>query len=148
MDFRSQRTPKIKLKRWRVFIFSTFSDFRLGSLVESILDDFGIDFGRILAPIFEQFRGKGMSKKSSKFHIDFYTFFVDFRLHVGPQPGQDSGGLGLLRPPKPSWRHYFDSVLGGFGVDFSHFSVNVSIIFVGRFGFRFLSATVPKAVLA
>ena len=143
LDFRSQRTPKIKLKRWSVVIFYTFSDFRLGSLVESILDDFGIDFGRLLASIFEHFREKGVSKKSSTNHVDFFTFFVDFRLQVDPQPGHHSGGLGLLRPPRPSWRHYFDSVfllasfwdrfwsiLGGFGADFSHFSVNFSIIFV------------------
>ena len=36
LDFRSHRTPKIKLKRWSVVIFYTFSDFRLGSLLESI----------------------------------------------------------------------------------------------------------------
>ena len=143
LDFRSQRTPKIKLKRWSVVIFYTFPDFRLGSLVESILDDFGIDFGRLLASIFEHFREKGVSKKSSKFHIDFYTFFVDFRLQVGSQPGHDSREIRLLAPPRPSWSHYFDSVfllasfwdrfwsiLGGFGADFSHFSVNFSIIFV------------------
>ena len=105
LDFRSQRTPKIKLKRWSVVIFYTFSDFRLGSLVESILDDFGIDFGRLLASIFEHFREKGVSKKSSTNHVDFFTFFVDFRLQVGHQLGQYSGGLGLLRPPRPSWRH-------------------------------------------
>ena len=120
LDFRSHRTPKIKLKRWSVVIFYTFSDFRLGSLVESILDDFGIDFGRLLASIFEHFREKGVSKKSSKFHVDFYTFFVDFRLQVGPQPAQDSEESRLLAPPRPSWRHYF----------FSHLSINFSIIFV------------------
>ena len=124
-------------------IFHTFSDFRFGSLVESIFYDFGIDFGRLLASIFEHFREKGVSKKSSKFHIDFFTFLVDFWLQVGSQPGHDSRKIPLLRPPRPSWRHYFDSVfllasfwdrfwsiLGGFGADFSHFSVNVSIIFV------------------
>ena len=86
LDFRSPGTPKIKLKRCSVVIFYTFSDFRLGSLLESILADFGIDFGRLLASIFAHFREKGVSKKSSKFHIDFYTFFVDFRLQVEPQP--------------------------------------------------------------
>ena len=111
--------------------------------MESILDDFGIDFGRLLASFFKHFREKGVLKKLSKIHVEFYTVFVDFRLQVGTQPGQDSGGLGLLRPPRPSWRHYFDSVfllasfwdrflliLGGFGAEFSHFSVNFSIIFV------------------
>ena len=96
LDFRSQRTPKIKLKRWSVLILYTFSNFRLGSLVESILDDFGIDFGRLLASFFEHFREKGVSKKSSKNHVDFFTFCVDFRLQVGHQLGQYSGGLGLL----------------------------------------------------
>ena len=143
LDFRSHWTPKIKLKRWSVVIFYTFSDFRFGSLVESILDDFGIDFGKLLASIFEYFQEKGVSKKSSKFHVDFFTFFVDFRLRVGPQPAHDSGEIRLLTPPRPSWRHYFDSIfllasfwdgfgsiLGGFGTDFSYFSVNFSIIFV------------------
>ena len=88
LDFRSQRTPKIKLKRWSVVIFYTFPDFRLGSLVEWILDDFGIDFGRLLASFFEPFREKGVSKKSSNFHIEFYAFFIDFRLQVGHQLGQ------------------------------------------------------------
>ena len=102
LDFRSHRTPKIKLKRWSVVIFYTFSDFRLGSLVEPILDDLGIDFGRLLASIFEHFQEKGVSKKSSKNHVDFFAFFVDFRLQVGSQPAHDSGGLGLLRPPRVS----------------------------------------------
>ena len=143
LDFRSQRTPKIKLKRWSVVIFYTFPDFRLGSLVEWILDDFGIDLGRLFASIFEHFREKGVSKKSSKFHVDFFTFFVDFRLQVGHQLGQYSGELGLLRPPRPSWRHHFDSIFllasfwdrfgsisEGFWIDCSHISVNFSIIFV------------------
>ena len=42
-----ENDTKIKLKRWSVVIFYTFSDFRLGSLVESILDDLGIDLGRL-----------------------------------------------------------------------------------------------------
>ena len=75
-DFHSQRTPRIKLKRWSVIIFYTFSDFRLGSLVESILDDFGIDFGRLLASIFEHFWIKGAIKKSSKFHVVFFLHFL------------------------------------------------------------------------
>ena len=62
LDFRSQRTPKIKLKQWSVLIFYTFSDFRLGSLVESILNDFGIDFERLLASIFKHFREKRAQK--------------------------------------------------------------------------------------
>ena len=83
LDFRSHRTPKIKLKRWSVIIFYTFSDFRLGSLVESILDDFGIDFGRLLASIFKHFWIKSAIENSMIFYVAFFQFLFDFRLQVG-----------------------------------------------------------------
>ena len=107
------------------------------------MDDLGIDFGRLLASIFEHFRYKSASEKSSKFQVEFFAFSIDFRLQVGSQPAHDSRKIPPLGLPRPSWRHYFDSVfllasfwdrfgsiLGGFGIDFSYFSVNFSIIFV------------------
>ena len=42
------------------------------------MDDFGIEFGRLLASFFEHFRKKGVSKKSLKFHVDFYIFLSIF----------------------------------------------------------------------
>ena len=73
LNFRDHRTPQIRQTRLSVVVFYTFSDLRLASLVESIVDDFGIDLGRLLASIFKQCKTKDARTKSSQFCVCLFS---------------------------------------------------------------------------
>ena len=114
-----------------IFVSAPFWN-RFGGFWHRFWEAFGINF--------RTFLDNKRDQQFDDFLCCFFCFLFDFWLQVGTRLLHDSGGLGLLRPPRPSWRHYFDSVfllasfwfgliLGGFGNDFSHFSINFSIIF-------------------
>ena len=64
-----------------LLVFYTFAVFRFGSLLKSILDHLGVDFGVVWEPIFNHFSDPRGGKKFNEFSCFFMLF--NFGLHVG-----------------------------------------------------------------
>ena len=69
-------------KRWRVDRFYTFAVFHFGSLLKSILDHLGLDFGVVWGSIFNHFSDPRGDQKFNDFLCCFFQFLFDFGLQV------------------------------------------------------------------
>ena len=65
-------------KRWRVDRFYTFPVFLFGSLLKSILDHLGLDFGVVWGAIFYLFSDPRGDQKFNDFLCCFFAVFVRF----------------------------------------------------------------------
>ena len=65
-------------KRWRVHRFYTFAVFHFGSLLKSILDHLGLDFGVVWGPIIYFFRIQEVIKNSMIFYVVFVPVVLRF----------------------------------------------------------------------
>ena len=71
-------------RRWRVVRFYTFAVFHFGSLLKTILDHLGIDFGVVLGSVFNHFSDRGGDQKINDLSYCFFQFLLDFGLQVVP----------------------------------------------------------------